>query len=86
MNRFVVAGLQACLALLGVSAASAQDSQAIVNRYCVTCHSARLKTGGLVLEGLAVAQAGQQPQVWEKVARKLRTDMMPPANAPDRRA
>jgi len=82
MNRFVVAGLQACLALLGVSAASAQDSQAIVNRYCVTCHSARLKTGGLVLEGLAVAQAGQQPQVWEKVARKLRTGMMPPANAP----
>jgi hypothetical protein len=56
--------------------------QAVVDRYCATCHSARLKTGGLVLEGLPVAQAGQQPQVWEKVVRKLRTGMMPPANAP----
>jgi mono/diheme cytochrome c family protein len=56
--------------------------QATVNRYCVTCHSARLKTAGLVLEGLSVAQAGQQPQTWEKVVRKVRTGMMPPANAP----
>ena len=54
----------------------------MVDRYCVSCHSNRLKTGGLVLEGLPVAQAGQQPQVWEKVVRKVRTGMMPPANAP----
>jgi mono/diheme cytochrome c family protein len=82
----VAAGLQACIvvaALLLVTApAAAQDSQAVVTRYCVTCHNARLKTGGLVLEGLQLAQAGQQPQTWEKVARKLRTGMMPPANAP----
>ena len=51
--------------LLLAAPAAAQDTQAVINRYCLTCHSARLKTGGLVLEGLAVAQAGQQPQVWE---------------------
>jgi mono/diheme cytochrome c family protein len=56
--------------------------QAVVDRYCVSCHSTRLKTGGLVLEGLPVAQAGQQAQVWEKVVRKVRTGMMPPANSP----
>jgi len=87
MSRYVVAGLQTCLSLaatllLVAGTAAAQDSQAVLNRYCLTCHSARLKTGGLALEGLAVAQAGQQPQIWEKVARKLRTGMMPPANAP----
>jgi len=57
-------------------------AQATVDRYCVTCHSTRAKTGGLALEGLTVAQAGQEPQVWEKVVRKVRTGMMPPANAP----
>ena len=34
-------------------------AQAVVNRYCVTCHNARMRTGGLALEGLDVAQAGQ---------------------------
>ena len=63
-------------------AAARTGPQAVVDRYCLTCHNTRLKTGGLTLEGLAVAQAAQQPQVWEKVVRKVRTGMMPPANAP----
>ncbi|HZI80636.1 MAG TPA: DUF1592 domain-containing protein [Vicinamibacterales bacterium] len=90
MSRYVVAGLQARLAILAAvllllaaaPAGAQQGAQAVVDRYCVSCHSNRLKTGGLVLEGLPVAQAGQQPQVWEKVVRKVRTGMMPPANAP----
>jgi hypothetical protein len=41
-----------------------------------------LKTGGLALDGLDIAQAGSQAQTWEKVVRKIRTGMMPPANAP----
>jgi mono/diheme cytochrome c family protein len=55
---------------------------AVIDRYCVTCHNARLRTGGLALDGLDVAQAGRQAPTWEKVVRKLRTGMMPPANAP----
>jgi hypothetical protein len=83
MSRLVAAGLQTgLLALLVAVPAAAQDHQATVTRYCATCHSARLKTGGLVLEGVPVAQAAQQPQVWEKVVRKVRAGMMPPANAP----
>jgi mono/diheme cytochrome c family protein len=64
------------------AAAPAAGPQAVVDRYCLTCHNTRLKTGGLTLDGLTVAQAAQQPQVWEKVVRKVRTGMMPPANAP----
>jgi hypothetical protein len=83
MSRLVAAGLQTgLLALLAAVPSAAQDHQATVTRYCATCHSARLKTGGLVLEGVPVAQAAQQPQVWEKVVRKVRAGMMPPANAP----
>jgi mono/diheme cytochrome c family protein len=56
--------------------------QTVVDRYCVTCHNARAKAGGLSIEGLDLAQAGRQPQTWEKVVRKVRTGMMPPAGAP----
>jgi cytochrome c551/c552 len=87
MSSNVVAGLPTRLALaaaslLLASSAIAQNHQAVVDRYCVTCHNNRLKTGNLTLEGLTVAAAGQQAQVWEKVVRKVRTGMMPPANAP----
>ena len=85
--RLALATTLLLLASLPAVAQSRQSSegeggQALVNRYCVTCHSTRLKTGGLALEGLQIAQAGQQPQTWEKVVRKVRTGMMPPANAP----
>jgi mono/diheme cytochrome c family protein len=85
MRSYAAAGFQTGLVaalLLVAGNAAAQTPQATVDRYCATCHSARLKTGGVVLEGLPVAQAGQQAQVWEKVVRKVRTGMMPPANAP----
>jgi mono/diheme cytochrome c family protein len=62
--------------------ADAPGAGQIVGKYCVTCHNARLKTGGLALDGLDIAQAGREPQTWEKVVRKVRTGMMPPANAP----
>ena len=60
----------------------AGDAQAVMDRYCVTCHSARVRSGGLTLETMKVADAPREPQTWEKVVRKLRTGMMPPANAP----
>jgi mono/diheme cytochrome c family protein len=60
----------------------APGAQATIDRYCVTCHNPRMKTGGLVLDGLAVANAAGEPQTWEKVIRKVRTGMMPPAGAP----
>src|SRR4051812_31148923 len=52
-----------------------------INKYCVPCHSLRLKTGGLALEGVDVAHVGANADVWEKVARKLRSGAMPPAGA-----
>lgn len=63
--------------------ASAPEGVApLIDRYCITCHSKRLKTGGLVLEGLDVTQPGREPETWEKVARKLRTHEMPPPGLP----
>ncbi len=66
---------------LAAVAASASPADAI-NKYCVTCHNERLKTGGLVLAGLDPAHADAKPEVWEKVIRKLQSNAMPPVGLP----
>ena len=63
-------------------AALQQSEQALVKQYCVTCHSARTKTGGLSLEELDPAAAASHSDVWEKVIVKLRGGMMPPVGMP----
>ncbi len=62
------------------------DPQALLNQYCVTCHNQKLKTGGLELDKLDLQRAGANAETWEKVVRKVRAGMMPPAGArrPDR--
>jgi len=49
-----------------------------VTAYCATCHNARLKTGGLALDGLDTAKLADNAEVWEKVVRKVRAGVMPP--------
>ena len=56
--------------------------KAAVDKYCVTCHSERAKTGGLVLEKIDVSRPAEAGEVWEKVVKKLRGSAMPPASAP----
>jgi mono/diheme cytochrome c family protein len=63
------------------AAADAAGQRAIVNQYCVTCHNARLKTAGLLLDQLDLATLGEHPDVGEKVVRKLRAGLMPPTGA-----
>src|SRR5215471_1772321 len=55
---------------------------ATINKYCVTCHNDRLKTGGLSLARVDVEHPSAKAETWEKVIRKLRTNAMPPPNAP----
>ena len=56
--------------------------QAVLDRYCVSCHNARAKTAGLVLAGLDINAAADHADLWEKVIRKLRAGTMPPPGAP----
>jgi hypothetical protein len=60
----------------------ATESEALLKRYCITCHNGVARRGGLVLEQLDIHQPGREPQTWEKVVRKVRTGMMPPSGAP----
>jgi mono/diheme cytochrome c family protein len=61
---------------------TAGDAQEVLDRYCVTCHNARLKTAGLVLDQLDLGRVDRDALSWEKAVRKLRTGMMPPGGAP----
>ena len=64
------------------AAATAPEVRAALDRYCVTCHNERLRTAGLTLDTVDPAQVSDAPEIWEKVVRKLRTGMMPPAPRP----
>ena len=102
--RLVLAGLAAVLSLSVQGRLHAQqgnaaspgasptlDQRQFLDRYCVTCHNQRLQTGGLGLEHVDVSRPAAQPELWEKVVRKLHTGLMPPPQMPqpsqaDRRA
>lgn len=51
----------------------------LIQTFCVRCHGQRRQRGGLRLDGFDVAEAGQNAEVAEKMIRKLRAGMMPPA-------
>src|SRR6266850_135114 len=59
-------------------ATSATAQRALLDQYCITCHNDRTKRANLTLEKLDLATVGDNPQLWEKVVRKLRAGVMPP--------
>jgi cytochrome c5 len=58
--------------------------RAMLDQYCVTCHSNQLRTANLVLEKdrVDIEHVGRTADAWEKVLHKLRTGAMPPAGRP----
>src|SRR5215469_10211416 len=54
----------------------------MLDQYCATCHNARLKTAGIMLDHADLAHISTQPELWEKVVRKLRAGTMPPMGVP----
>ena len=71
-------------AAAATEAAGAAAPRAILDRYCVTCHNDRLRTGGLSLDAAAVdaAEPSRHAGIWEKVIAKLRAGAMPPPGRP----
>ncbi|MBV8730791.1 MAG: DUF1587 domain-containing protein, partial [Acidobacteriia bacterium] len=56
--------------------------KATIDRYCVTCHSNTLRTGGLSLESADFTDIPHNAETWEKVIRKLHVGAMPPQGMP----
>src|SRR5215475_12561429 len=56
--------------------------RAVLDKYCVTCHNDGARRANLSLEKLDLTTAGDHPELWEKVIRKLRAGVMPPPGMP----
>ncbi len=85
-QRVFIGGFLALLAVAAVSGQAPQSDaaapRAVLDKYCVGCHNARLKTGGLALDQLDLTRLSDHAAIAEKVALKLRVGMMPPARSP----
>ena len=63
----------------------AASADALVQRYCLACHTAAREARGLVpvaFDGLDAGDVAADADVWERIVRKLRLGMMPPAGRP----
>jgi len=91
----VMAAASAGLVAMGGALYSLQAQQApapapispshltLVEDYCVSCHDDEEKKGGLSL-ALVSPDVARDPEVWEKIVRKLRARQMPPVGRKER--
>ena len=56
--------------------------RAVFDKYCITCHSEKLRTGGVVLEKLDLSKPDAHAELLERVIAKLRAGSMPPPGMP----
>ena len=56
--------------------------KAVLSKYCISCHNEKLKSGGLAISTLDLAQLSKDAEAWETVVRKVRTGAMPPVGRP----
>lgn len=65
-----------------ISPAPIASQQAVLNRYCLSCHNDKMKTAGLSLSGVDAANLAAHGDVWERVVQKLQGRAMPPIGRP----
>src|SRR5215203_1532262 len=80
------------IVLLSAASAAAQTlvpapvpshpQQSLVTRYCTGCHNDRTRSGGFSWTALDLANPAANAQAAEKVIRRVRAGLMPPAGAP----
>jgi hypothetical protein len=79
-----VATVAACWAATGWGQTVARGSseRATVNKYCLSCHNDKLKSGNFSWTQVDLAHPEQDPEAVEKAINMLRVGMMPPAGLP----
>lgn len=78
-----VAGVLATGGFIHLSGSPAVEPvRPVVDRYCLGCHNLKLRSGGLSLDASTAKTPVENPDVWEKVLRKLDHRHMPPVGLP----
>ena len=86
-------GVAICAAVAGFDVRTSADQapatpqqvstpQAVLSKYCITCHNQKARVGGLALDNLDASNPGPHADVWERVVEKLRAGSMPPPGRP----
>src|SRR2546421_5183939 len=75
------AGPQASSSVASTTAANPSTYKSVVDKYCVSCHNERLKSGDLALDKLDLTKS-ENAEALEKIVRKLRSGQMPPIGQP----
>src|SRR5262245_34501896 len=73
-------GATASTATRPAGSPDASTYRAVIDKYCVTCHSGKQPSGNLSLAQLDLARLGDNAAIGEKIVRKLRAGLMPPTN------
>ena len=64
------------------AAGGPDQHRAMLDTYCVDCHNATVKSGGIAFDKLDLQNAAHDAEIWEKALRKLRGRLMPPPGNP----
>jgi len=72
----------ALIVAFGGAAMAFGEDHALLDRYCVACHNEKVRSAGFTIDKLDLAHPGNNAEAWEKIVRKIRAGMMPPAGMP----
>jgi Protein of unknown function (DUF1592)/Protein of unknown function (DUF1588)/Protein of unknown function (DUF1587)/Protein of unknown function (DUF1585)/Protein of unknown function (DUF1595) len=75
---FMLAGLS-LFTPVAVAEGGSVDSGALLDKYCAECHNPIEYAGGIDLESVSATTIADTPEMGEKVIKRLRAGMMPPA-------
>ena len=67
---------------IATSSILADDTQPLFEEYCTACHNFESFSGGFELEGMGATEIADTPEVGEKIIKRLRSGLMPPAGEP----
>ena len=73
--------LAALMAFAG-GASAETSATAVINQYCIACHSSSAKVADLALDVVDAENPGAQSEIWESVVKKLTHRHMPPIGMP----
>ena len=76
------------LPILFAHCAPAADVPGIIRQYCIDCHDADVKKGGIYLDSILGDSFPRHAETWEQVIKQLNARHMPPVgkDRPDEKA